>query len=152
MRPQGLSRPKQLTPAKEGQVRDVPRYAIAALAETSPQTGPNVAGPKKVQATGMITSSGEQAHSVGLGSGEQSQPLQLGQSATRQDFGQGRPGTSGGSGVQDTILGSEKVKLALVLDQGDDTEIRSLDVAELRSLMVHRKVMINDEENPAPDE
>ena len=49
-------------------------------------------------------------------------------------------------------MGSHKVKLATVLDQADDSEVKPLDVTEQRNLLHEWKKYCNDGEEPAEDE
>ena len=58
--------------------------------------------------------------------------------------GQGAPGQA----VQE----QGKVKLSTVLDQADDTEIRTIDVEQLRELLDNWKKQANDGEEPTEDE
>ena len=49
-------------------------------------------------------------------------------------------------------LNTSRVKLASVLDQGDDTEIRPLGVEDIQALILAWKTNHNDGEDPAEDE
>ena len=49
-------------------------------------------------------------------------------------------------------LGTSKVKLSTVLDQGDDSEIRPISNADLQNLMEHWKANFNDGEEPVEEE
>ena len=115
---------RELTPAEEGQAGEISRLARLALETKAGLTGPS-------QAAG-----GAQAGASALaGAGEASAQHRSG-----KDHGVEWP------------EGGAKVKLASVLDQGDDSEVKPLAVESLRDLIGKWKGSCNDGEDPAPDE
>ena len=62
------------------------------------------------------------------------------------------PEKQAGSGGPQLPLNTSRVKLASVLDQGDDTEIRPLGVEDIQTLILTWKMRHSDGEDPAEDE
>ena len=70
-----------------------------------------------------------------------------------QAAGVGGAGTPAAEGsTQPPTESCAKVKLSTVLDQGDDSEVKPLNVDALRGLIVAWKATYNDGEDPAPNE
>ena len=107
---------RALTPAEEGQVGEVARIArLALLARNPPPPG---------GADLPLTSSGTLA-AAGSGIGSTNLATVGNESAD-----------SGTIACPTANLGAAKIKFSTVIDQGDDTEIRPLNVDELRRLQL----------------
>ena len=113
---------RQLTPLEEGQVGTVRRVARLVLGLQPDEGALTTNGMPVADHLGAASSI---SHLAALGSSWQ----------------------GGGSSV-----GVKRIKLASVLDQGDDTEVRPLDPASLRDMVQVWKVTHNDGEDPAEEE
>ena len=123
---------RALTPAEEGQVGEVARIArLALLARNPPPPG---------GADLPLTSSGTLA-AAGSGIGSTNLATVGNESADS--------GTVAGLTAN---LGAAKIKFSTVIDQGDDTEIKPLNVDELRRLLGDWVANTNDGEEPTEEQ
>ena len=153
---------RRQTPAEEGQAGDVRRIALLALQGPSASAG--AGGGKGQQHTSQsagIQGSAGQAATGAMGSGA----VEGGSPGTADCSGSGQgglgelTGTSGGpetggdnAGAGRPALGASKIKISMVMDQADDTEIQPLHPGVLRSMIEHWKTNSNDGEDPTEGE
>ena len=141
---------RRQTPAEEGQAGDVRRIALLAL--QGPSASARAGGGKGQQHTSQsagIQGSAGQAATGAMGSGAVSGQGGLGELT----------GTSGGpetgrdnAGAGRPALGASKIKISMVMDQADDTEIQPLHPGVLRNMIEHWKTNSNDGEDPTEGE
>ena len=163
---------RKITPMEEGQAGEVVRIAKLALCgPTDPMrpSAPGRLGDGVVPATGGLPGAGgDRPREEPPGDGDLSHASLGGGpvGAGAADLPAGgtsvdRPAAAGmgsagsvqpGVGIVPGELGSAKVKLASVLDQGDDTEIKPLGVLQLRDMIAKWKETANDGEEPQEGE
>ena len=153
---------RRQTPAEEGQAGDLRRIALLLLQGPSASAG--AGGGKEQQHTSQsagIQGSAGQAATGAMGSGA----VEGGSPGTADCSGSGQgvlgelTGTSGGpeiggdnTGAGRPALGASKIKISMVMDQADDTEIQPLHPGILRSMIEAWKTTSNDGEDPTEGE
>ena len=152
---------RALTPIEEGQVGEV----RAILSKLVSRAGALTAtGTPAVAGQGLATpgeAAGRAQEALATVSGDGGLPLGPGPGsglladgvAEFQGPGVGRDlALLAPAGFMPGELGSQRVKLASVLDQADDTEIKPMSVNELRRLLEHWKATCNDGEEPSEED
>ena len=148
------------TPAEEGQAGDVRRIALLALQDPSASAGggkgqqhtPQIAGTQgsaSQAATGALGSGADEGGSAGIAGCSESGLGGVGE-LTGASGGPEAGGDNAGPGR--LALGTSKIKISMVMDQADDTEIQPLHPGVWRSMIEHWKVNSNDGEHATEGE
>jgi len=122
------------------------------------ETGEGEAGLGTVEIAGPATPRGD-SHDLGATAKQNREGEETGVRASEGagKAGSGRAsaenaGNSTTTGLVPGELGCVKIKLASVLDQADDTEIKPLAISDLRAMMERWKETANDGEEPSEEE